>query len=241
MPEDLAQIIERVTKTIIDHYGLVVRNGPFAGMRYVHPSCMSVLAPKILGSYEQELHQILNNYVFNTNYSKIINLGCAEGYYAVGFALRKPDTVIYAFDINPVAHGLCKEMAMANQVADRMIMNGECTLEQLAQLTQEGSSFIFCDIEGCELDLLQPDLVPGLRSCDIIVELHDFINPNISPTILSRFANTHDITLIPSIERDPAAYPEVNILDAKERALAVWDCRPAMQWAFMKKKNKIPV
>ena len=43
------------------------------------------------------------------------------------------------------------------------------------------------DCEGGEVDLLQPDLAPNLRYSDVLVELHDFLNPTISETILSRF------------------------------------------------------
>lgn len=238
MPEDLAQKVLRVAKVMLDYYGPVVRKGPFAGMRLVHPSRINVLSPKILGCYEQELHPVIQSFIFPQHYDRIINLGCAEGYYAVGLALCKADTPVYAFDINPLAQEMCREMALANQVDGRIMMEGECTLERLNQLTREGHSLIFCDIEGSEIDLLQPNLVPGLLSSDLLVELHDFLNPHISPTIASRFANTHDITWIPSVERDPAAYPELHILNAEDRFFAVWDCRPAMQWTFMRKKGK---
>ncbi|GIM47100.1 hypothetical protein DNHGIG_26490 [Collibacillus ludicampi] len=240
MSEELARNIERVTKIILDHNGLVVRNGPFAGMRYVEQSSGSAFMPKIIGCYEEELHDILNRHVFKTDYDRIINIGCGEGYYAIGLALRQPGTIVYAFDINPDARKLCKELSTANGVDKRIIIDGECTRERLGQLSQSGRSFIMCDIEGFELELLQPDLIPGLRSCDILVELHDFVNRDITPSILSRFMKTHDISLIHGKERNPFSYSVLNILDAKDKDLAVCEFRPEMmKWAFMKRKENI--
>ncbi len=94
------------------------------------------------------------------------------------------------------------------------------------------------DCEGAELDLLKPELAPNLCQSDLLVELHDFINPSISETILSRFSETHDITLISSTERDPAAYPAIQFLNEEDRQIAISEFRPAvMQWAFMTTKS----
>ena len=43
----------------------------------------SVLIPKLLGSYEQELQPLLQRLAAQ-NYSEIVDIGCAEGYYAIG-------------------------------------------------------------------------------------------------------------------------------------------------------------
>jgi hypothetical protein len=40
-----------------------------------------------------------------------------EGYYAVGFALRMPDAIVYAFDIDPTAQHYCANLAKLNCVS----------------------------------------------------------------------------------------------------------------------------
>src|SRR5271170_382684 len=69
---------------------LVVRNGPFAGMRYARPLPEgSIFFPKLLGSYEAELQAHFER-VIGTDYSAIVDVGCADGYFAVGLAMRMP-------------------------------------------------------------------------------------------------------------------------------------------------------
>lgn len=229
-----------VLKAIVGDGGLVVQDGPFANMVYVpcavemasRWSLGSALAPKLLGCYEAELHSILA-YVLETGYDEVVNIGCGEGYYAVGLALRLPGARVLAFEANPLLGYLCAELAHANHVASRVAVAGKCDIDRLRMLRLE-RALIVCDCEGYEVDLLQPDLVPGLTMCDILVELHDFIDPDVSPTVLSRFASTHIIALINSTRRDPATYPALRTLNAIDQRLAVDEFRPgAMQWAFI--------
>ena len=227
--------INKITQAIIKRYGLKVLAGPFAGMLYVSKPGGSSL-PKLLGSYETELHQWVTA-IINTDYGKIINVGCAEGYYAVGLALKVPETRVFAFDIDPRPRQLCEKMAKRNGVSERVEVRGECNCEGLDALLDD-RSLVICDCEGYELELLDPGRVPNLRVSDVLVELHDFIDRSISPTIISRFADTHDISIISSIERDPSTYPALETFNDWDRHVAVAEFRDEqMQWAFMRAKH----
>ncbi|HEX8180630.1 MAG TPA: methyltransferase [Pyrinomonadaceae bacterium] len=228
---------KRVVRTLVKRYGLVVQAGPFAGMSYVRQAVCSTLAPKLLGSYEQELHGVLTE-ILATDYTTIIDVGCAEGYYAVGLALRLPQARVHAFDIEARARALCNTMAQANNVAGQVVIEEECTLARLQALTEKGRTLIVCDCEGCEFQLLQPELVPGLLTSDLLVELHDMIDPRITPAITARFAATHDITLLDSTDRDPGAYPALKDFNLLTRRVAISEFRDGpMQWAFMRPKS----
>ena len=63
---------------------------------------LSSCVPKLIGSYEEEVHPIIEE-IIRRRYSIVVNIGCAEGYYAVGFALRIPDAIVYAFDVDTTA------------------------------------------------------------------------------------------------------------------------------------------
>ena len=68
---------------------LEILSGPFKGMRYGDFSYNSALIPKLLGTYEADLHGWVGEAVA-AGYDAVINIGCAEGYYAVGFAYADP-------------------------------------------------------------------------------------------------------------------------------------------------------
>ena len=224
-----------LTEVLVAHHGMVVMHGPFAGMMYVPCPIGINLVPKLLGCYEEELHGIIRQLI-HTDYAEIINIGCSEGYYAIGLALRMPGVRVHAFDSNPVACQLCKDLARTNGVANQVVVKGECDRENLRTLPLEGA-VVICDCEGYELELLRPDLISGLRTCDLLVELHDFFNPHISQAIIARFRATHDITVVTSTERNPAAYPEISIFSVADQRLAISEFRPGvMQWAFMKSR-----
>ncbi len=239
--------LHQMIRAIVAKHGATVQSGPFEGMRYV-PEMLGpekvfqhAVLPKILGCYETELHAILMRELRRSNYRQLVNIGCSEGYYAVGLALRLPGAHIFAFDVDPDARQLCERMALLNGVADRVTIDGECTTERLESLAT-GGTLVICDCEGCEAGLLRPDLVPGLTHCDLIVELHDCVDPTISRVVPARFAPTHEITLLSEVARDPSAYPVLQQFNPYQRRLAVgefrWGAPPV--WALISSRHEAP-
>ena len=104
----------------------------------------SALIPKIVGSYESELHQIIGK-ICNTDYSEIVDIGCAEGYYAVGLAMRIPTARVYAYDINAKAIDLCRQMAQINNVADRVTTGSFCDINTLKSIPFTKKALIISD------------------------------------------------------------------------------------------------
>ena len=74
-----------------------VRSGPFAGMRYVDTSVGSCFIPKLLGTYECELASKVE-WICRQQPKLIIDIGAAEGYYAIGLAIRMPNARVVAFE-----------------------------------------------------------------------------------------------------------------------------------------------
>jgi hypothetical protein len=50
----------------------------------------------------------------------VIDVGCAEGYYAVGMARRMPATRVLAFDLDLNTQRVCTELIAKNKVTDRV-------------------------------------------------------------------------------------------------------------------------
>jgi hypothetical protein len=214
-----------------------VATGPFAGMRYINNAHGSRLIPKLVGSYEAELHEVIQRVIDHAP-PVVIDVGCAEGYYAVGFARALPDANVIAFDISEPARTLCAELARANGVADRVSIEGRCDCATLHRLPLTGA-FLLVDCEGHELEMLRPDLVPGLAHTTMLVELHDCFVPGLSAQLLARFTRTHRINLFPLQGRDPDDYPMLRGLKPPDRIRAVDEDRRIngepieQQWALL--------
>jgi hypothetical protein len=227
-------VVRPATDEHVRRHGLEVRRGPLAGLRYLPELAQTSgdLVAKLVGTYEQELRPALEDWI-SASPATIVDVGSAEGTYAVGLALAIPRAHVLAFDVDPAARALCRAMAELNGVADRVSVQGACTHEVLNGLPPDGVR-LFLDCEGCELELLRPDLVPALRRWPIIVELHDFVDASISTTIVERFSATHDVRLVEGSDRDPAALPELAGLDGRTRAALLSEFRPAaMRWGVL--------
>ena len=89
----------RVTERFVAWHGLTVSGGPFAGLTYPDREPIS-LVPKLLGIYERELHGAVEAAVLGQP-EVIVNVGAADGYYAVGLARRCPSATVHAFEADP--------------------------------------------------------------------------------------------------------------------------------------------
>jgi hypothetical protein len=187
--------------------GMRVASGPFQGMHYIQDSVGSVLVPKLIGIYEHELHEVVEE-LAKSKVSTIIDIGAAEGYYAVGLAIRIPDAQVLAFEIEAEGRNLLAKLAEKNKVSDRIRILGECTVKDFCKARDASSkTAIVCDVEGAESFLLDPDQIPKLREASILVELHPGKSPGINMLLRQRFEASHDIQVIVQEPRGAADFP----------------------------------
>ncbi|MBN2711100.1 MAG: class I SAM-dependent methyltransferase [Planctomycetes bacterium] len=216
---------------------LSVKYGPFAGMKYPEiKSVGSSLVPKIIGSYERELHPLVEKLCGN-EYTEIVDIGCAEGYYAVGFAMRIPGAKVYAYDTNDEGIELCRKMAEVNGVAGRLETGSFCDGQTLLSLPLAGRALIVSDCEGYENELFTPELVARLGKHDFLVEVHDFLDIDISAKVRESFEKTHSITIIRSIDDITKAhtyqYDELSAYPLATKRNLLAENRPRiMEWFY---------
>lgn len=216
--------------------GLHVRSGPFAGMDYVVRAAEGALLPRLLGVYERELHPHLLAFA-EEGLDHIIDIGCAEGYYAVGLARLMPDVTVNAYDIDETARRRCGLLAKANGVTDQVVIREEFRGEDFETFKGKGRVLVFIDAEGFEDDILRPDLYPAMAGFNLIVETHPGFRKGVTERLIERFSPTHDITrLDPSVEKAdlPAQLTGRSHLDLM---LACWEWRAGpTPWLVMRPK-----
>lgn len=212
-----------LAETYFARHGGTIFDGPFKGMSYINRSSEGALIPRLLGTYESELHPHLAAFAA-AGLDCVIDVGCAEGYYAVGLARQMPGVTVYAHDIQAQARESCAELAAKNGVADRVIIGGEFQPEGFQRFAGR-RTLVMVDTEGAELDILQPDRGPALAEMRIIVETHDRFTPGALDTLAERFQATHDIVRVDQqgkVFEAPWWLKELGHLD---QLLATWEWR----------------
>ena len=181
--------------------------GPFRGMQYLAYSTYGAYIPKLIGTYEREIAAALEHEL-GTAPSHVIDVGGAEGYYAVGVLTRLPQARVTVFEMSQPARMAIGELARLNGVSDRVDIRGRCEPSDLeACLVQTGATLVIMDVEGFEAELLNPVACPHLAQADVLVEVHDFKVAGCSERVLSQLENTHRATLIRQAPRAVSEYP----------------------------------
>ena len=91
-----------IQNTLLEKEGTRVLQGPLKGLDFIEQSSEGCHIAKLLGCYEQPLQPYINAAI-EKGYSTVLNIGCAEGYYAVGLARAMSDAKSLAFDTDPKA------------------------------------------------------------------------------------------------------------------------------------------
>ena len=174
-----------------------VLSGPFTGMNYTRESIGSELFPKILGTYEKELHTEIEQIEGET-----LVVGAGEGYYAVGLA-RKLKTPITCFEADAKGRNLIVELARLNNVENLIEINGKCHPEDLINV-KPGMKYGIMDIEGMEISFLNEGIFEMQKGTKWLVEIHSRESRRLFNEKLKSF---YDINFIKTHRRSMADYP----------------------------------
>lgn len=211
-----------------------VLSGPFAGMAFHYPQQEYAM---LLGTWELELTSTWET-ILSQDYKLMVDVGAAEGYYAVGMAYRKPGAEVVAFEMEDRVR---ENLGILNGLNDAGLdIRGKCEVADLEAFGQKlEGAFILMDVEGYETVLLDPGKVPALKKATILVELHDMYAEGCTELLAERFKCTHKIKKIEGVPRIPRHFSEaagmVKVLFSERRALGYMDeGRPSeMSWYFM--------
>lgn len=225
--------VTQATQEMIDTCGLTVLDGPFRGMRYPRRSLLDRDGISLLfGTYELELKPVIEEVALK-KYDRIIDIGSAEGYYAVGLALRTK-TPIFAFDCEPRERRYLRQMAQLNGVTDIVRTGSWCNLEILSKLVSSRRCLVISDCEGFEFELFNDESVAFLERSDLIIEFHEFgAEVKLRNELSKRFQATHSERIITfSPENRGENVPE------KWRKFARESRNPEQQWLYLRSRTQ---
>lgn len=239
---DVNEIKREVDNHLYNKFEGVVQGGPFKGMKILRETSWEPtrLAPYLLGCYEAELHDPLEREIARLNTlpePKIVVVGSAEGYYAIGLKLRIPHALVFVVDPDEKAIDICGRAAAVNGVA---IIVG-APIDQILR----DADYIFMDCEGEERHYLDPVREPALLKKRILVEVHNLGSEDgpilVDDILMDRFQKSHEIWVHFEGPRNPNIDDHMCEMHNDYRWLAISENRPVrMYWFSMTPKEAVP-
>lgn len=221
-----------------------VAYGPFKGMVMVPEVSWGGpdRAPMLLGIYEQEVIEALEK--AQAGSQVFIDLGAAEGYYAVGVLIAGWFEKAYCFEMNELGQEIIRRNAAANGVSNSLTVYGTANKGFYVNIPARDlhGAVMLVDIEGAEFDLLDSDALQALCSTTIIIEIHDWVADAASKLrhLIESARATHSITKIRTGARDPGLFDELKGHSDTDRWLLCSEDRPVlMEWLKLVPKPAI--
>ena len=136
----------------------------------------------------------------------MIDLGAFFGYYAIGLALLLPEAHGIVYEADPARREILNANILANGVGARVTVRGEASLHTLsADARRDAADPVVCDIDGPEIDVINPAESPGLDGCALLIETH---GDDITAALKARLSPTHTVQhirpRIPNMDDVPA-------------------------------------
>lgn len=187
-----------------------VKAGPFAGIVFPTKTQWSGMIPKLLGVYEAELYPTLDAWRQKA-FAHVINIGSADGYYALGCAKIWPAARVIAYETEAEGRKLLTEYSTRNGFNGRIECHATCTPVEFGDILKKVlTGLVIMDVEGYEDVLLAGDNISLLKRFHLIVEIHDLRVDKLGEKLTSRLGATHTITEIWTRDRQlkDFDYPE---------------------------------
>ena len=167
-----------LSKKIAQKYNFIVQNGLFKGLILNKDSYWGFgdLGNKTIGIYEQQIQDLIKSIQKEFNFTSFINIGGADGFFAVGCLVNRLFKYSYVFEKSYVGRNSILKCAKNNLVDTSMVILKEVSSNNFFNFFPEHFSFkdsvILCDIEGDEYNLFTDHILQRLQETNIIIEIH---------------------------------------------------------------------
>ena len=234
--------VDKSIDLVADHlrelYQYKVAHGPFKGMELPREAWWGTkdACSKLIGVYEKQVQDELVSLAPSA--SILIDIGAADGYFAVGAVRSGLYEHAICFEISEQGRQRLKANAELNRVAGKIEIHGEADTASLAPiLANNDSGVILCDIEGAEFELLSEQILESARKFHFVVELHHRFIPDgeaKKSQLLDRASSLFDTKVIRSADIQVGAFRELDRFNDTQRLLAFNEGRgAAMEWLVM--------
>ena len=210
-----------------------VASGPFAGLVLDSSHVFGAAGAKLLGTYEAELTDALDRVRVRAP-PIVIDVGGADGYFAVGFAHHWRSPVI-VFERLAHAREIISRNSALNGVCATVDLRGDCDEAALYTLLMQHprSGFLMMDVEGAELDLISARIARALSGWPLLIECHDFARQGCTRILEQRLAPTHCLQRISSRPRQRADFPLALMMSQTSKLELMDEGRPGVMTSLL--------
>ena len=241
-PNEIQRAKNKVLNKIILEHGYQVAYGIFKGMKLSKNSYWSKndFITHILGVYEKHVLKKIIEFS-NKGNNLFIDIGAADGYFAIGMAFSETFKKIYAFEIDEEGRRSLNRNIENNLCKDKVVVDIEANFETLKEIVDKNkSAVILIDIEGSEFDLLDNKLLKLLSNCYIVCELHPTLSANgfeKQKMLINNAKAFFDVSIIQRESYCPNKFSELNEFTDEERLIAFGEGRENnMNWLILEPK-----
>jgi hypothetical protein len=188
----------------------------------------------MLGLYEQEVLASLVD--APDRFRVFVDVGAADGYYAVGLLYNGRVDRSIAFEIIPEGRQAIKLLAIENGVSDRIKILGAASDEFENDLAEQkivsGETMFLIDIEGAEFRVLTEKVFAFLKDSLIVVEMHAHIYPDPQwqlDRLIEKSSKTHTVTSWLPGARNPWTIKELESFTELDRWILCSEGRVEVQ------------
>ena len=202
-------------------HNFIVKYGIFKNLKMNHEISWGRgdIASKIYGFYENKIQQKLKD----INNPILIDIGAADGFFAIGSLKSKICEFCYAFEETKKSRENLFKTAQINNVQNKLSIIGKATKDNFFSLLPSEINFskvtILCDIEGGEFDFFSDEILKTIKYSNIIIEIHKNHNKNLEIDLLERVKKYFDVSIIIDNDKNFESVSELHALNDIDRNL----------------------
>ena len=238
-----------LNKQIIKLSNSKVMHGHYKNTSFIEESHWSKFdhASKLLGIYEEQIQDLIVTTQKKNNLKNFINIGCGEGYHALGLLKNNFFNHSICYEISPKARSILKKNLIKNKIENKLVIKGEAESHEIfkdLQTLKIDETLFLIDIEGNEFKLFNDRDWNFLKKGFFIIEDHNFMirDEILKNSFYSSLKKYFNFTIISNGSRNPFKIDNhfMNELHDDSRFLILSECRnKKMNWIFLSPKNII--
>jgi len=200
----------------------------------------SDFSSKMLGCYELQIQNKINEIQNKYSLKNIINFGAAEGYHIISLIKNNFFEKGYAFEIDKKGQEILKKNLISNKVENKIKVFGNANLTSIknnVNLEELDKTLFLIDIEGGEFSLFQKENILYFNKSHFIIEQHNISNKSAINQFYNLINDNFVLEIISNSYRNPHEFEILNKFTDDDKFLMMSEGRPeSMTWLYLKPK-----